>query len=547
MARAPIGPKIRERRRAMGLTQAKMAEAAGISTSYLNLIENGKRPVAGALLRRLAQTLEISLSELDDAADARLVEALSELCADPILREAGARPEAVADLVGRHGPWARALLLLHRAYVTRDRDAIALADRLSQDPALRQAVFGMLSNVSAIRSAAEILEDGQKQGAELSDKMRTRFLSIVAAESARLSDISQTVANFFANQNSESAPTTPEEEVDDFIAERRNYFPAVEDAVASIRDAAHVEEGRQRSRLIDYLAERFGVSVVRGHGEDRPRGLRSHAQWLAEERKLVIFDSAPEASRRFEVARLAVLLDAEDSIAEEIASSACLRSEAARAQARRSLLAYGAAAVLAPYDAFLDEAERGRYDVEALRRRFALSYEQAAHRVASLRKPGAEGVPFGFMRVDPSGFVTTRLALPNLPLPRRGGACPLWIVYRAFQAPETVHSQLAAFPSGDAFFFVARTVAKEGGSFSNPRHLLSIMLACDSVHADRLVYSDGMVLGPRAQPTPVGPSCRICLRSECVYRQERAALRGVDASEDQLEAWNNFTTGGGGA
>lgn len=532
MARAPIGLRMREKRRALGLTQAELAQAAGVSTSYLNQIENGKRPVAGALLRRFAEALGASLSELDDAGDARLIEALSELCADPLLRAAGPRPDDAAEFVGRHREWARSLLMLHRAYLSRDRDAAALADRLSQDPALSQAVYGMLSNAAAIRSAAEILEEGDS----LPKAARDQFQSIVVSESARLSDSSRTLAQFFSAEKARRGPSTPEEEVDDFVAERRNYFPGVEDAVAELRFAAHIEEGRQKSQLIDYLARRFGVVVRRGESDARPAGLAAHAQWREEERALIVYDSATEASRRFEIARLAARLAAWDSIEAEVRSAASLTSDEAKSRARRALAAYAAAAILAPYEPFLEEAERNRYDVEGLSRRFAISYEQAAHRMATLRRPGAEGVPFGFMRVDPSGFVTKRLALPGLPLPRRGGACPLWAIYRAFQAPETAQRQLALFPSGERFFFIARTVAKEGGSYARPRHLMSIMLACDAVHADRLVYSEGLALGPGARPTPVGPSCRICLRRDCVYRQEEAGVFLASEPEDNSVA-----------
>ncbi len=532
MARAPIGLRMRERRRALGMTQAQVAQAAGVSTSYLNQIENGKRPVAGVLLRRLAGALDASLSDLDDAGDARLIEALLELCADPVLRAAGPQPDDAPEFVGRHPAWARAVLALHRAYVARDRDAAALADRLSQDPALREAVYGMLSNVAAIRSAAEILEEGDP----LPAATRARFQSIVVSESARLSEISRTVAGFFSQEDARRGHSTPEEEVDDFIAEKRNHFPGLEDAVAELCFAAQVEEGRQKSRLIDYMKSRFGVEVRRGDSDARPPGLAAHAEWRSEDGAFVVYDSAPEPTRRFEIARAAARLAAAEAVEAEIRSAASLKSDAARARARRALVSYAAAAILAPYEPFLEEAERCRYDVEGLSRRFALSYEQAAHRLATLRRPGAEGAPFAFMRVDPSGFVTKRLALPGLPLPRRGGACPLWVVYRAFQAPETVQRQLAAFPSGDSFFFVARTVAKEGGSYARPRHLMSIMLACDAVHADRLVYSDGLELGPAARPTPVGPSCRICLRADCVYRQEEAVLADPNDADEKSVA-----------
>src|SRR3546814_2446728 len=96
---------------------------------------------------------------------------------------------------------------------------------------------------------------------------------------------------------------------------------------------------------------------------------------------------------------------------------------------------------------------------------YAASVEQACHLLVTLRRPGAEGIRFAFIRSDPAGFVTKRLPLPNLPLPRHGGACPLWAVYRAFQTPEAVVRQLAEFPSSDRFLFIARTVAKGDAAY----------------------------------------------------------------------------------
>src|SRR5690606_32297479 len=54
MPRTLVGPKIRDRRKALGLTQAGLAHSIGISASYLNLIESSRRPIAGALLKRVA-------------------------------------------------------------------------------------------------------------------------------------------------------------------------------------------------------------------------------------------------------------------------------------------------------------------------------------------------------------------------------------------------------------------------------------------------------------------------------------------------------------
>ena len=60
------GPRIRRIRNSLGLTQTAMAEALGISPSYLNLIERNQRPVSARVF------------VAGDAGDEDLQEALEE-------------------------------------------------------------------------------------------------------------------------------------------------------------------------------------------------------------------------------------------------------------------------------------------------------------------------------------------------------------------------------------------------------------------------------------------------------------------------------------
>ncbi|MGA8007249.1 MAG: helix-turn-helix transcriptional regulator, partial [Burkholderiales bacterium] len=86
MNRVPlIGPKIRDRRRALAITQAGLAGTLGISASYLNLIEAGKRNIGGGLLKRIADALGLAVDELDGKAERRLLGDLAELAAEPLL------------------------------------------------------------------------------------------------------------------------------------------------------------------------------------------------------------------------------------------------------------------------------------------------------------------------------------------------------------------------------------------------------------------------------------------------------------------------------
>ena len=58
-----IGPKIKAFRRQMGLQANKLADDLGISPSYLNLIEGGKRKIDGDLLLKICEKLNIELRD----------------------------------------------------------------------------------------------------------------------------------------------------------------------------------------------------------------------------------------------------------------------------------------------------------------------------------------------------------------------------------------------------------------------------------------------------------------------------------------------------
>jgi predicted transcriptional regulator len=118
---------------------------------------------------------------------------------------------------------------------------------------------------------------------------------------------------------------------------------------------------------------------------------------------------------------------------------------------RRALAGYVAAAILMPYDAFARAVEDRRYDIEAVARLFGTSFEQTAHRMTTLHKPGAEKVPFFFLRLDAAGNISKRLDGAGFPFASHGGGCPLWNVHDCFAAPGRVHTQWLELPDGQRF------------------------------------------------------------------------------------------------
>ncbi|MFT3819722.1 MAG: short-chain fatty acyl-CoA regulator family protein [Rubrivivax sp.] len=513
-----IGATLRERRRALGITQAALAAQTGISASYLNLIESDKRSIGGALLKRIADALGLALAEVDGAAERRLVADLAELCGEPLLADLRLDPAGAPVLAGRQRGWARALARLHRAWLDRGQAVNALSDRLHQDPFLRDAVHSLLTQVTAIRSSAEILQNGQG----LDATRRARFVSIVDHESARLAEVARSLAAFFDKDAAGTRSVTPAEEVDDFLFDHDNHFAALEQAAADFRAGAAVGGDCSEAALGEYLRRAHGVTVLRRPvAELVPGEVRHMVVFDAAARTLVIAEEAVPATRRFELARLAAELFSQGRPVDGVlAQAGQLGTDAARRRARRALSAYLAAAVLLPYEPFLDAALGLRHDVDRLVQRFGASFEQVCHRLITLRRPGAAGLPFALMRVDAAGFTSKRFPLPRLALPRHGPACPMWAVYQALHVPGTIVRQLAEFPDGQRLLFVARTVEKSRPAFSLPRRLQSIMLACDALHADQTVYGAGLDLGSSAPAVPVGPNCRLCVRRDCVYRAE---------------------------
>ncbi|MEM9845835.1 MAG: helix-turn-helix transcriptional regulator, partial [Pseudomonadota bacterium] len=74
-----IGTRIRQRRVTMGLKQAQLAQEAGISASYLNLIEHNRRRIGGKTLIRLADALQIDPATLREGAHRTLLAALQQV------------------------------------------------------------------------------------------------------------------------------------------------------------------------------------------------------------------------------------------------------------------------------------------------------------------------------------------------------------------------------------------------------------------------------------------------------------------------------------
>lgn len=130
---APIlfGPKLRGLRRNAGLSQAYVAQQLDISPSYLNLIENNRRPLPAPLLIKMAQVFQVDLRSFAPDEDARILGDLYEAFSDTLFEEDRLNSAEVRELVGASPACARAMLKLYRAYQEVRSSAETLASQLA--------------------------------------------------------------------------------------------------------------------------------------------------------------------------------------------------------------------------------------------------------------------------------------------------------------------------------------------------------------------------------------------------------------------------------
>src|SRR5690606_16175661 len=158
-----VGLRLRQRRLTHGITQAALASRVGISASYLNLIEHGKREVGGSLLRRLAEALGTEVAALTGQEEVALAEELAEFATDPALRDLVLEEAGAQEIVARQPGWARAMVRLRRHYSAAARLAETLSQRLAHDATLVQASHELLTRLTTVRSFAEILREHEDE------------------------------------------------------------------------------------------------------------------------------------------------------------------------------------------------------------------------------------------------------------------------------------------------------------------------------------------------------------------------------------------------
>ena len=227
------GSRIREQRLAQGMRQADLAMRAGLSASYLNLIEHNRRRVGGEVLARLAQALGLAVQVLAGSADDRLIEDLRSAVASS--GGGAAELDRVEEFAGRFPGWAALLAAQHGRAAQLERSVEALNDRMTHDPHLSATLHDLLSALSAVRATAGILAETD----DIDPDWRQRFHANLHKDAERLASGAETlVAYLDGSDQPQVGIAAPQEELEAWLAVWGWHSAAIEAG-----DAAALEAG----------------------------------------------------------------------------------------------------------------------------------------------------------------------------------------------------------------------------------------------------------------------------------------------------------------
>jgi len=451
-----LGGRLKRLRRDLGLNQTRMAADLGVSPSYLNHLERNQRPLTAGVLLRLAQAYDLDLRSFTGDLETGGEADLQEVFGDPLFKDIAIPRHEITDLVENAPGAAEAVVRLYRALLDQRR-----RDALGLTPPI----------------------DGEHADSPHS--------------------------------------LTPVDWVRDYIQAHRNHFPeldALGEALAGELGAAelgamgHGFEAAGARRL----ADRSGVQV-------RVATVQVMTGWVRRydphRRRLMLAETLDAPSRAFSVAYQLAVSEHTDAI-DSLTEAAAAPDLPTRQLLKVSLTNYLAGAIMMPYAPFLEAAEQLGYDTAMLKARFGASFEQVCHRLTTLSRPGALGVPFFLMRIDQAGNVSKRFASLAFPFSRFGGACPRWNIHAVFKTPGRILTQVIETPDGARYFTLARAVKRPTAAWGGGDEAeLALGLGCELKYAGRLVYARGLDL-EKPSATEIGPTCRLCERVNC---RERAA------------------------
>ena len=209
-----IGSKVRKERRAKGLSQSDLSKNLGISASYLNLIESGRRTITVPLLIKIGNELSISLKDLTIESNKRLLSDVMEVLSNELFEDLDITNHETTEFISNNPNIAKALLALNDTYKNFRDDTQNRLEALDVESSVKEK------------------------------------------KSSRL----------------------PVEIVSDFLQENKNYFDSLESRAERIRQKIYFEEGHRTigHNLISYLSNEHNTKVKVFTPEDDEKSIKKY-------------------------------------------------------------------------------------------------------------------------------------------------------------------------------------------------------------------------------------------------------------------------------
>lgn len=460
---ALTGTRIRALRTARRIAQVDLARMAGVSPSYLNLIEHNRRRAGPDLLDALARALEVRPETLAEGAETPVLAALDAAAGTRRLPAGETAPAAQADapiaperdrieeFVGRFPGWAGLIADLHARVEAQERAIERLSDRMAHDPNLTEALTEIVSAVTAVQSTAAILAETE----DLEPEWRQRFHANIHADSLRLAKAAEALVAWLDTSDAETGLAAPLEELESWLARRGFHLPELEPSAARAEPPTGPAAPTEPAALLagaPELASEAGMAL----GRDWLGRLAGEAAALPAEALVAALSVQLAAGQGLDPGRLALDLGVPPGL--------------------------------------------------VLRR-------------LALLPPLPELPRFGLVLCDGSGSLTFRRPLEGFALPRFGGACPVWPLYEALQQPGRPLRMLVETTGRlpRRFLTFALAAPRDPVRFAPPIAWEAAMLITPALP---LVLSPSEATQPAPAARPVGAGCRVCTLAACPARRE---------------------------
>lgn len=245
------GELLRQKRLALGVSQAQMAQRLGVSAAYLNLIEHNRRKIGAPLKAKVHKDLGVDLDTLERGGpDGVIDDMLLAASLIEIVASEGIDQDSAQEVAVRHPFWAQVIAAQLAKVHALEEQVARLQDRIGHDAKLEEALHEMLSKVTSIRSMAAILRGSD----DVSVEWLQRFHRNIDEDGRQLAVSAQALAEYLTEVE-QSDPALQTKDAAWFWRKSGYYVPQLE------RTQPDVDAMLDEAQLTDRDA-RFAVQKI---------------------------------------------------------------------------------------------------------------------------------------------------------------------------------------------------------------------------------------------------------------------------------------------